>query len=274
MENFTVERIKKAYPSDPVKIIGLNSVPDFGDSVFSFLSEKDAKNFILNLKKKQTIKSLVSPQIQTARSDIKKLNVIIKADVAGSLKAILDAVKNIKSKDGEIFIIDAGVGGISESDILTAEAAKAVILGFRVKPAPASLKLAEQRKIKILSFDVIYNLIDNLKKLFIEAIGPIITKTEIGQAKVLALFRKEKEYKIVGVKVTQGKFILNSQVEIFHGESEVGAGKIISLKIQQQNMKEIGADTECGIGIETAAEIEKDDSLHCFTIEEKKPEIE
>ena len=273
MDDSFGKKVEEAKPSDPVRIYGLNSVPNFGDRVYSFSNEKEAKNYLANIKKKESVKSLVKTISGQNLQAGQKLNVIIKADVSGSLKAIIDAIKNIKAEEGEINIISAGVGSISESDIITAEASNAVIFGFRVLPTSGTKESAIQKKIKIYPYQVIYDLIDQAKKLLIEEIGLIALKSEIGRAKVLAIFRKDKTIKIIGVKVFEGKIVDNSQVEIFRNDELLGHGKITSLKIQQQNVKEVNPENECGLAIETDADIEKDDLVRVFKIEEKQVEI-
>ncbi len=272
MEDFIGTKIKQASPSEPVKVYGFSQVSDYGKRVFAFLTDKAAKNHILNLQKRKSVKSLV--QSETAgKKDVAKLNLIIKADVAGSLKAVADVVKKIKTDQGEIFIVSASVGGISGSDVMTAEAAGATILGFRVSVAEAAGKLAVQKKIKILTFQVIYELIDSVKKQLSELIGPIKERKEIGSAKVLAIFRRTKTSKIVGVKVTQGKIVVAAELENYREDEVIGTGKISSLKIKQAAKDEVESGAECGIGLEGDVDVRVGDKFKVFEIKEKKVKI-
>ena len=275
MEDFAGNKIREAKPSEPVRVYGFASVPDYGERVFSFDNDKEAKKYIIDLQKTKTVKGFVAVQPTKVEKETKKLNLIIKADMAGSLKAILDAVKKIKTDQGEIFVVLAAVGGVSESDIMTAEAAGATILAFRVKAAAGAAELALQKKIKILFFQVIYDLTDQVKVLLAELIGPIKVRKEIGQGKVLAIFRKTKTNKIIGVKVTQGKLIIAGEVKVFRGEEqqEVGIGKINSLKVQQEKRQEIESGSECGIGIEADCDIQINDRIVAYQVEEKSAEI-
>ena len=274
MEDFTGAKIKSAIPSEPVRVYGFNQVPNYGERVFAFSTDRTAKDHILNLQKRKSVKSLVQSEAAGTKKDIIKLNLIIKTDVAGSLKAVADAVKKIKTEQGKIFIVTAGVGGISESDVMTAEATGAVILGFRVPVTEATSKLATQKKIKILTFQVIYELIDQVKDMLSKLIGPIVERKEIGSAKVLAIFRKTKTSKIIGTKVTQGKLVIGAEVENYREDELLGAGKVSSLKVKQEAKDEIESGTECGIGVEGEADIKIGDKLKVFEIKEKNVKIE
>jgi translation initiation factor IF-2 len=279
MENYLGERIKEASPSMPVRIYGLPSVPDYGDLVYVFGSEKDARNYLISSQKKQSVKSLVNSDTKSINSEDLKLNLIIKADVAGSLKAVVDAIKNLKGEGGAIHLISASVGGISESDVLTAETTNAIIIGFRVTPSTSAGELASSKKIKMVFFQVIYELIDEVKKMLKDLIGPIRVRSEIGTGKVLALFQKTKDSQIIGVKVTGGKIVLGSEIEVFRvssdgaDEKSIGISSIKSLKIQQQNVREIVEGSDCGLGIENGIDVQVNDKLKIYSVEEKEAEI-
>ncbi len=273
MEGFVGHKIKSALPSEPVRVFGFSQVPDYGKRIFAFSTSKAAKSHILNLQKRKSVKSLIQSETVGTKKDIIKLNLIIKTDVAGSLKAVADTVKKIKTDQGEIFIVSAAVGGISESDVMTAEAAGAVILGFRVPVAEAAGKLASQKKIKILTFQVIYELIDSVKNQLSELIGLISERKEIGLAKVLAIFRRTKTSKIVGVKVTQGKIVASAEVENYREDELVGIGKISSLKVKQTAKDEVESGAECGIGLEGAVDVKVGDKFKIFEIKKKKVKI-
>lgn len=276
IENFTGKKIKEALPSEPVRIYGLNSVPDFGELIHTFPNNKEAKNFIIDLQKKKLVKSVIQIKDQTkvSKKGMHRLNLIIKADVAGSLKAVVDALKKIRTKNGEVFIISAGVGNISESDIMTAEATQAFVIGFRVITSLAASELAREKKIKILSFQVIYELIDQVRDALSELMGPIKFRKEIGLGKVLAIFRKGKTNNIIGVKVNQGKLIMDAEIENYREDQSIGVGKIVSLKVKDNNKSEVESGNECGIGIEGGFEIKIGDKIKVFEIKEKTAKIE
>ena len=276
MENFLGQKIREAKPSDPVRVYGFSAVPDFGEEMTAFETEKTAKEYLLELDKRRSYKGMIAQMANTVSSQkpgVQKLNVIIKADVAGSLKAVLDAVKKIKNDQGEVFVIMAGVGAVSESDVMSADASGAAILAFRALTSPAAKELAQEKRIKIASFSIIYELIDEAKKMLAKLIGPIRTRKEIGTAKILAVFKHGKGEKIIGANITEGKLVNGAEVEVFRGEDQVGIGKIDSLKIKQEDVREIEKNNECGIGLEANFEMLVGDKIKAFEIEEKMPEI-
>lgn len=268
MENFLGKKIDHAKPSTPVQILGLIAVPDSGDILQEEKSQATAKEKIAKIAKAEIkIKKNLTPEEERK---IKKLNIILVADFYGSLEAIIEELNKITSKQVMPQIIDYDAGKITESNVMNAQSSNAVIFGFNAIPTPVAKRLAEDKHVKILTYDIIYELIDEIKKQLSNLIEPEVIKTKIGKLNVLAVFRSEKKRKIVGGKVLSGYLTKDLTVKVLRGEEEIGTGKITSLQKNKADVEKCEAGSECGLSIDTFAKIKEGDTVEAWKEEVKK----
>ncbi|HOX97092.1 MAG TPA: translation initiation factor IF-2, partial [bacterium] len=279
MRDHTGKNIEEAGPSVPAQIIGLKSAPIIGDIVES-RKEIDKKTLKNKIDRKSNegkfMGSSSMANVDIGNSDLKKLNIIIRADVLGSLEAIVESLSKIDSKEIKANIIQQGLGNITESDIWQAQAGNALILGFHVQ-LPNNLKLlAEEQKVPIQNFKIIYDLIAFIRKKMEESLGDEIIKEELGKAEVLAIFKKEKNTLVVGCKIKEGKIIYQGDINttikanILRNGTFVTEGKIIGLKVGKEDVTEVQKNQECGVQIANAPEIAVADILEIYLEKRKK----
>jgi len=258
LKDFQGKLIERALPSDPVAVFGLESLPKVGENFKSFPSLEEARATIKTLEKREP--SEVSP----VSPDKAVLNVILKADYLGSLEAIENVLKEIPHEKVALTIIKLEAGEINETDIKLAKSGRAKILGFRVKANPVAKSLALREKIKIANFEVIYDLVEGVRKLMEAQIKPEIVRMDLGKMKVLAVFLTEKNRQVVGGRIFEGEIEKGSQLEVVRNEEMIGRGKIINLQKNKKDVEKARKGEECGILYEGDAKIEKDDVLAAF----------
>ena len=269
MEDFTGKNIAAASPSMPVTIMGLNSNPNTND----VLQVVDSKS-LARIKSKEFsegTRDKVSQKItRVEENDIQKLNLIIKADVQGSLEAIEQILSAIKVDEVNINFIETGVGNITESDIKMGAPAKAFVLGFNVETTPVAKRLAETNDVKIKTFKIIYELVEEVKKIIIDMLPPEIVRTDLGMVNVLAIFKTGKHDMIVGGRVNDGKIIKGALIEVKRNGEIIGKGKLEALQQNKNVTNEVGKGNECGIVFEGNTRIKEGDALVVYNEEEKK----
>jgi len=264
MENYVGEKVKSAQPSEPVRIVGLGKVVNFGQPFYVVGSQKEAKMLAEELKRKKQAKSLVKYRTETGteEEEIKPtLNLVIKVDVAGSLPAVRSSILALDSYGVVVNIIYAGVGEINDSDVLMAKAGRGQIFGFKVGVAAGAKKLASEEKILIKTYDIIYELIDEIKKLLKEMAVEEYEEVEKSKGRVLAIFRHGKTQQIIGVKITKGKLGPEQKLRIERQGKEVGEAKIESIKIGQEEVKSVEEGEECGLGVGANVSLEIGDKV-------------
>ncbi|MCD6549951.1 translation initiation factor IF-2 [bacterium] len=254
LEDFQSNPIEKVFPSMPAIVVGFEKVPIIGEKFKKFPDSESAQQYIKPARGKK-IEFTPSP------STDKTLNLIIKADVLGSLEAIEEVLKSLPQERGKLRIIKAEVGEISEGDIKLATSCKARIIGFRTKINSQALRLAQFQKIKILTFDVIYDLAEAVRNLMEKAFRPREELKEIGKLEVLAIFRTEKNRQIVGGKVIEGEIKKGSKIEVFENEEKKGEGRLISLQQNKKEVEKVETGKECGILYEGNTKIKEGDIL-------------
>lgn len=269
MENYLGRKITQAGPSTPVRIAGLQDLPDFGDRFLVVENEKTAKELVKTKTIKRRVLSIGEISRDIKEGKAKELKIILKADVAGSLEAIKNSLDNISTTEVKINIIHEGVGDILESDINMALASEAVVIGFRVKAPVEVMTLAQRENIKISIYDIIYQLLDDLEAALSGLLEPEIIEVELGRLKVLAIFKVSKNNKIIGGKVTTGKIVNETEARIVRDREIVGQGKITNLQQNKKDISEVLEGFECGLKIETPTKILVDDSIECSKKEEK-----
>jgi len=271
--------IKKAGPSTPVEIIGFCKMPQAGNYFQIVPDDKFAKIIISERedeKRSKTIEessiSLDNLFLEMKEGKIDKLNIILKTDTQGSLDALQEAIKKIKieSEEVKIDIIHAGVGNITETDVMLASASKAIIIGFNVRPDTNVQKIAKSEKVDIRLYKIIYDLIDEIKSALKGYIKPKIEEYICGQAEVREIFKIPKIGTIAGSYVLSGKISKNDNIRVIRDGKLIYEGKVSSLKRFKEDIKEVNADFECGIGIEKFNDIKLKDILEFYTFREVK----
>lgn len=265
LENDRGESLKEAVFSMPALCGGFEKVAQVGEEFFSH----PQKTALENLMAEKIKLTLIEPSSKEA-AEGKFLKIILKADVSGSLEALADSLSALSHEDIGIQLIKKEVGEINESDVKLAEALGGVIIGFRVKIPTAIQNYGRERKIEILASDIIYELLEKVKKLMKEAVSPKIQRLDLGRIKVLAIFRTEKNRMIVGGKVLSGKIEKGAKIEILRNDEIVGAGRPVGLQQDKKEVGEVKEGKECGVLFEGNARIEIGDILNFYREETKK----
>ena len=268
LEDFKDKKIEKALPSMPAIVLGLEKVPRVGEKFKVFPSTESAQEYIERKEKKEE-----SGHVFVAEEGKKILNLILKADVWGSLEAINDLLKTLPQEKVLIRVLTKEVGDVNENDVKLAQSAKAKIIGFRVKTNYIAQQLAEREKIKIMNFDIIYELSQGVRQFMEKSLTPEVVKVALGKMKVLAVFRSEKNRQIIGGKVTQGEIKRGVFIEIFRNEEKVGKGKLVNLQRNKKDIDQCQKGDDCGILFEGGSKIEKGDILEAYIEERKRREL-
>lgn len=268
--------VKKAGPSTPVEVLGFSDVPEAGDILMVFTDEKIAKQIIDQRKLKQREEMMRSTQKislddlfnQIKEGQVKDLNLIIKADVQGSVEAIKQSLERLSNDEVKVRPIHGGVGAITESDIMLASASNAIIIGFNVRPDANVKSLAEKENVDIRLYSIIYNAIEDIEAAMKGMLEPEYKETVLGRAEVRNVFKVSGVGTIGGSYVLDGKITRNSQVRIIRNGIVIQEGKIGSLKRFKDDAKEVATGYECGIGIDRYNDIKEGDIIEAFIIEE------
>lgn len=281
IEDFTSKRLPEAGPSAPISLIGLNTTPNANDIV-QVVSGKVSSirarlEELKSLSKAQAAKlgELSAQKIYKTIADekIKKLNVILKADVQGSLEAIQQILSEIKSDEVAVNYVGMGIGNVTESDVRLAQSSGSVVFGFNVEATPVAKRMAEAGKVEIKNYKIIYELVTEIKNRLIEMLPPEIERTELGKMKVLAIFKTGKKDMIVGGKVIAGKIVNGSLLEVIRNDNPIGKGKLFNLQQNKINTDEVARDNECGITFEGETKIKEGDVLVSYKEEVKKKSL-
>ena len=278
MVNDKGEKIKKAGPSTPVEILGLPTVPETGEIFYEVKDEKTAHKLIEKRKAKVrtdlikhgnalTLDDLFS---QIKEGNLKDLNLIIKADVQGSVEAIKDSLVKLSNDEVRIRVIHSGAGGINESDVTLAKVSNAIIIGFNVRPDSMAASIAEKEKVDMRLYRVIYDAINDVEAAMKGMLAPTFKEVQLGTAEVRMVFKASNIGTIAGSYIKSGKFVRNAQVRIVRDSVVVHDGKIESIKREKDDVKEIAEGYECGIKIEGFNDIKELDILECYEMQEQK----
>jgi len=264
LEDETGKKLKAALPSTPAQISGFSEGPQAGDILQTTDSLDIAKQIAISVQRKNQSHKLAGKQGIVGDMENKTLNLIIKTDVAGSLEAIKQSIAKLKNDEVKIGILNEGVGEINESDILLASSSRATVIGFRTKVNPKAINLAKQKKVVVDSYDVIYEMLEDITTAVIKMFTPELEKISNGKAKVLAIFRTEKGQMILGGKVEEGELKKNSQILILREGVELGRAEILELQQSKVMAKTIGRNEEFGIKLKTAVKLMEGDVLESF----------
>ncbi len=273
MFNDIGKRLRKAEPATPVEILGLGSVPQVGDTLTAVAGERQAQALIQKhleeMKQESKSVSLSSLFDQISAGKVEELNIILKADVQGSVEPIRNSLEQLGTEAVKVRIIHSGSGNVTENDIMLAIASKGLIIGFNTGTEPGARRLADVAGVDIRSYDVIYTLVDDIGKALKGMLEPTYVEVIDGRAEVRAVFSAAKGVKVVGVYVTEGKVTRGASVRVRRQEQVVCESTVSSLKRFKDDVKEVAAGYECGIGIQNFTEFEVGDILEFFRKEEK-----
>ena len=274
--------VKEAKPGEPVVILGLSEVPGAGETLISVKTDKIAREFAKKkaeyLRQKELSKStkvsLDELSDMIAEGALKTLPVIIKADVQGSLEAIKGSLEKIRNNETRVNIVSSGIGGITESDVAMASASSnCVILGFHVRPTGAVKEKAKSMGVEIKTYNVIYDLIDDVTGIVTGMMAPVIREENIGQAMVREVFNVPKLGAIAGCIVTDGTINRGVKIRVIRDGVIIYEGKVSSLKRFKDDVKEVTKGYECGVGIEGYTDIKAGDYIESFKEVEEKAKL-
>ncbi len=278
MTNDRGQAVKEAGPSFPVEVTGLTGVPEAGEPFNALEDEKTAKDVAqhrahkareLELAKHSKI-SLEQLYARIQEGDVKELKVIVKADVQGSAEAVSDTLTKLSTAACRLIVIHSGVGGVTETDISLASASDAIVLGFNVRPAPKAASLAEIEGVDIRLYNVIYDAVNDIKSAMEGLLAPTLKEEELGRAEVREAFNVSKVGMIAGCYVVSGKIQRNAHARLLRDNVVVWTGKLSSLRRFKDDVREVGSNYECGIGLERYSDIKPGDVIEVFEIKEVK----
>ena len=274
-------RIKKAGPSQPCEILGLNTVPNAGEIFQVKDSEKEAKAYaaafvtenkqkmVEESKKKVSLDALFD---QIKAGEIKELPIVVKADVQGSVEAVKDSLEKIKNDEVQVKVIHSGVGAINESDVVLASASNAIVIGFDVKPDATAKEIAEREHVDVRLYNIIYKAIEDIEDAMKGMLAPVYEEKVIGHAEIRQIFKASGVGNIAGCMVKDGLVQRGAKARIMRGPKQdlVFEGEIASVKRFKDDVKEVKAGYECGLVFEAFNEIEIDDYVEVYVMEEVK----
>jgi translation initiation factor IF-2 len=275
-ENF--KRLDTVTPSIPVQILGCSGLPEAGDRLEVVVDERQAREIAtrhalmkrdIRLKHGEMTKiTLEQMQQKIVDGKIKELKLVLKADTFGSAEALKDALEGLSIEEVRVRVIHSGIGAITSSDVLLAEASEAVIVGYHINALPEATKVAEHAGVEIRLYRIIYGAIDDIRAAMLGLLEPEEKEVVIGKAEIRQVFTIPKLGLIVGCYVTEGKAIRNALVRVYRGNKEIFKSKIGSLKRFKDDVKEVETGFECGVGIENATDLVLNDILEIYRIEE------
>jgi translation initiation factor IF-2 len=273
--DFRGRRIRKAGPSTPVSVMGLNAVPQAGDIFKVVPSEREARLVVAEVSQAEDkVASGKKAQItleqlydQYKAGVVRELRLIIKADVQGSLEPIISSLKDLCTEEITVNILHAETGNITENDVMLAAASKAVIIGFSVQADISARRLAEKEGVSIRLYDIIYRMIEDIEKALSGMLEPVEKETVLGHAEVRKIFRVSKVGNIAGCYVVDGEIRRNTRGKVQRNGEIVAIGEISSIKHLQEDVREIRQGFECGIAIRNFSEFLEGDRIECVLVE-------
>ncbi|MBP6922494.1 MAG: translation initiation factor IF-2 [Veillonella sp.] len=279
MTNERGEKVKVARPSMPVEILGFSEVPQAGEIIDS-VEDNEARTIAEKRIAKQRVQELQSSHKitlddifnQIQQGELKDLNIIIKADVQGSVEALRQSLESIKNDEVRIVIVHAAVGAINESDIMLASASNAIVMGFNVRPDANVRRVAEQEKVDLRTYRVIYDAINDVESAMRGMLSPEFKEVVVGRAEVRQVISTPKAI-VAGSYVTEGRITNDSEVRLIRDGIVVFEGKVDSLRRFKDEVKEVKTSFECGISLEGYRDVKEGDVIEAFLMEEIKPQL-
>ena len=278
MVNDKGKKVKTAGPSTPVEIMGLTEVPQAGDIFYEVKDEKIAKHLIERRKRQEREKSINSLTTvtldnlfnQMEEGKLKQLNLIVKADVQGSVEALKQSLEKLSNNEVRVKVIHSAAGAVTETDVTLAKVSNAIIIAFNVRPVAIAKQEAEKNEIQIKQYSVIYQVIDDIEAAMKGMLDPKFEEEIIGTAEVRQIFKISNVGTIGGCMVLSGKIERNAGVRVIRDDVVIHSGKLISLKRYKDDVKEVAKDFECGIQLEKYNDIKEGDILEAFIMKEIK----
>ncbi len=276
MTNEKGKKVKKAGPSTPVEIVGLTEVPEVGETFYEVKDEKTAKHLIerrriqareksINKISRVTLNDLFS---QIEKGKLKQLNLIVKADVQGSVEAVEQSLEKLSNNEVEVKVIHANVGGVTESDVTLAKVSNAIIIAFNVRPEPMAREMAEKEEVEIKQYSIIYQAIEDIEAAMKGMLEPTYQEKVIGTAVIRQTFKVSNVGTIAGCYVTDGKITRNAGIRVIRNNVVIHDGKLVSLKRFKDDVKEVTTGYECGIQIDKFNDLMEEDTLEVYVMEE------
>ncbi len=276
MKNDKNVEITEAHPSMPVEITGLTQLPSAGDKFMAFETEKQAK--AIAAKRAERVKAKDSNRsgmtfddlFENVKTGVKEVNVILKADVNGSLEAIKQSLSKIEVEGTKLTVIRGSVGAITESDVVLANASSAIIIGFNIKPTASVLDLVKEYNVDIKSYDVIYQILEDLEKYLKGVLDPEYEEVITGTAEIRQIFKFSKVGLIAGSRVLSGTIKIGSRARVKRGNEEIVETKIKTLQREKDQVRDVKKDMECGITLDGFQDLRENDIIETFDLVEKK----
>ena len=278
MTNSRGERVKSAGPATPVEIVGFGEVPDAGEELIAVEDERLARQVVqersakvrASMAKSSSASSLEELYSKLAEGEVKDLNIIIKADVQGSVEAVKQSLEKLSNDKVHVKIIHSGVGGVTENDVMLAGIDGAIIIGFNVRPDGKAREAAQRDGIDIRYYRIIYQAIEDIEKAMKGMLSPEFKENLLGHAEVRNVFRITGVGTVAGCYVTDGKIQRNAQVRLLRDNVVIFEGKLSSLQRFKDSVREVSEGYECGVGLENYSDIKNGDVVECFLMEEVK----
>ena len=276
MVNDRGERVKSAGPSMPVEVIGFNDVPSAGD-IISAVDDDKLSRQVAEERKDKLRAALIKSQTKTSLDDlfnqisagqVKDLNLIVKADVQGSVEAVKQSLEKLSNDEVRVRCIHGGVGAITETDVMLASASNAIIIGFNVRHDNAVRDLAERENVDIRLYRVIYNAIEEIQAAMKGLLAPKFKETVLGRAEVRQTYKVSGVGTIAGCYVLDGKIQRNAKARLLRDNVVITETKIDSLRRFKDDAKEVASGYECGVGLENYNDVKEGDVIECFLMEE------
>jgi translation initiation factor IF-2 len=281
MQNDRGAQIRKAGPSMPVEVLGLESLPEAGDD-FQVVTDTAKAKQIVNFRDQKMREAALAKSSrltleqlhkQLEAGEVKELPIIIKTDVGGSAEVLSETLQKLTNEKVKVRVIHSGVGAINESDVLLASASNAIIIGFNVRPERNAAALAEQEKVDIRLHTIIYNLTDEIKLAMSGLLAPVFKEVYKGKAEVRETFRISKVGAVAGCVVQDGAITRDSAVRLLRDNVVVYTGKIGSLRRFKDDVGEVKSGMECGITLENYADLKQGDVIEAFVTERVATEV-
>jgi translation initiation factor IF-2 len=273
--------IEAAAPSAPVEVLGLNAAPLAGDP-FSVVENESRAREVTEFRQRKlrdvrvsrgqrgTVEQMFS---KIAAGETKELAIVVKADVQGSVEAIVNAIQRLATDEVSVRMLHGGVGGINESDIALAAASQALIVGFNVRANPQARELAKRDGLEIRYYSIIYDVVDDVKKMLSGLLAPSLRENLLGHATIREVFTISKVGKIAGCMVTEGLVRRGTRVRLLRDNVVIHDGKLSSLKRFKEEVREVKEGYECGMSFENYQDIQQGDVVECYEVEEVAREL-
>lgn len=271
--------LKRAEPSIPAEVLGFTDVPEAGD-YFQVVPDQETARKISQYRLSMAKKEVQSPTERATLDELfkkievgeaKELNLILRGDVQGSIEVLKDLLPNLATEKVKVRIMHAATGHITESDVLLASASAAIIIGYNIKPSQKIMEMARQENVEVRSYNIIYQLTEDIKKAVSGLLEPIIKEVYLGRAEIRKIFQIPRVGTIAGCFVQDGKITRNAEVRVMRGKDVVHEGRVSSLKRVKESVPEVKKDFECGIVIEKFKDIQEGDLIVAFEVEKVRP---